>query len=136
MIVGIGIDLVSIDRVRAILTRHGERARRRLFTSLELADCDVRADVYSCLAARVAAKEAALKALGTGVGPGDRWTDAAVIRSISGCPELAFSGKPAERAKDMGVARVWVSLSHEAGIACAMVVLEGEEEQQEEEEEA
>ena len=127
MIVGIGIDLVSIERVRAILTRHGERARRRLFTCRELADCDARADVYSCLAARVAAKEAALKALGTGVGLGDRWTDAAVIRTVSGRPELAFSGKPAERARDLGVASVWLSLSHEAGIACAMVVLEGED---------
>jgi holo-[acyl-carrier protein] synthase len=125
MIIGIGVDVVEIERIRTLLERHGDRARHKLFTARELADCGVRADPAECLAARFAAKEAALKALGTGKEPGVRWTDLEVSRADSGCPGLSLAGGARERAERAGVGRAWLSLSHEAGLACAMVVLEG-----------
>ena len=124
MIVGIGVDLVAVDRVRAMLERHGARARRRLFTPHELAECDDRADPSECLAARFAAKEAALKALGTGKRPDLRWTDVEVTRGDSGEPELELSGRVRVYAEQLGVSRVLVSLTHERGLAGAFVVLE------------
>jgi holo-[acyl-carrier protein] synthase len=125
MIVGIGIDLVEIERVRATIALHGERARRRLFTPRELKDCDDRPDPGECLAARFAGKEAALKALGTGKGPGLRWTDVEIVRSGTSPPRLELSSEARAQADRLGVQRTWVSLSHEAGLACAIVVLEG-----------
>ena len=125
MIVGIGVDVVEIERIRNALQRHGDRARRRFFTPAELEECDGRADPGECLAARFAAKEAALKALGTGKGPGVRWTDLQVVRGDSGPPRLSFSDGVQKRAAALGVERSWVTLTHEAGVACAVVVLEG-----------
>ncbi len=126
MIVGIGIDLVEVERLRAALARHGERARRRLFTSREVRECEERTDPDQCLAARFAAKEAALKALGSGKQPAIRWTDLEVVRAESGAPRLELGGGARALAQRMGVARAWVSLSHEAGLAIALVVLEAD----------
>lgn len=125
MIVGIGIDTVHVQRLRTALERHGARLRRRLFTVGELADCDSQRDPTECLAARFAAKEAALKALGTGKITGFRWTDVEIRRSASGQPSLALSGRARERGEEIGVRRLWVSLSHDGGKAVALVVLEG-----------
>jgi holo-[acyl-carrier protein] synthase len=125
LIVGIGIDLVETQRVQHALARHGERARRRLFSARELARCDARADADECLAASFAAKEAALKALGTGKLPGIRWTDLELLRAESGQPQLELVGEARAQAERLGATRVWVSISHEAGLACAVVVLEG-----------
>ena len=125
MIAGIGVDLVSVERIRDVVARHGERARRRLFTLRELADCDGRADSEQCLAARFAAKEAAFKALGTGQGPGMRWTDVEVISGDSGRPRLELSARTAERARELGVSHAHLTLSHDGGSACAVVVMEG-----------
>ncbi|NIR45191.1 MAG: holo-ACP synthase [Gemmatimonadetes bacterium] len=124
MIVGVGIDLVAIDRVRGLVERHGERGRRRLFAEGELKDCDGRIDPAECLAARFAAKEAALKALGTGKRPGLRWTEIEVVEGEGGRPDLALSGGVRARAERLGVTRVWVSLTHEGGVAGAIVVME------------
>jgi holo-[acyl-carrier protein] synthase len=125
MVVGIGIDLVRVERMKDLLERHGERARGKLFTDGELADCDGRADPAECLAARFAAKEAAFKALSSGKVPGILWTDIEVRRAESGFPSLNLTGGARAHAGELGVERTWVSLSHEAGLACAMVVLEG-----------
>jgi holo-[acyl-carrier protein] synthase len=125
MIVGVGIDLVAIDRVRALVERHGERGRRRLFTKGELDDCDRRIDPAECLAARFAAKEAALKALGTGKQPELRWTEIEVAEGEGGKPGLVFSGGVQACAERAGVTRVSLSLTHEAGLAGAVVILEG-----------
>ncbi len=125
MIVGIGVDLVEIGRIREAVARHGERARRRFFTEDELTECDSRAKPEECLAVRFAAKEAALKALGTGKGPGFRWTDIEVTRDGSGPPQLKLGGVVLERAQRLGVERTSVSLSHEGDYACAVVLLEG-----------
>ncbi|UCC73312.1 MAG: holo-ACP synthase [Gemmatimonadota bacterium] len=124
MIVGVGVDFVEVERLRRVLARYGARARQRLFTTRELSDCESRLDPGECLAARFAAKEAALKALGTGKSPGIRWTDMEVIREGSGRPRLELSGEAHARAARLGAERAWVSLSHEAGLACAVVLLE------------
>lgn len=124
MITGIGVDLVEIDRIRGLLERYGDRIRGRLFTERELDECTGRADRNDCLAARFAAKEAAFKALGTGKAAGFRWHDVEVIRPAGGAPELSFHGLAGERARELGVSRAHVSLSHDGGLACAVVVLE------------
>lgn len=120
------MDLVSVNRIRVAIGRHGGRARRRLFTPRELVECDERLDPAECMAARFAAKEAAFKAVGTGKCAGTRWTDVEVLTEEGGRPRLELSGSTAERARALGTSRIHVTLSHEAGLACAFVLLEGE----------
>lgn len=124
MIVGTGIDLVDVGRVRRLLARHGERALRRFFTDDEAGLCHRTADPGQCFAARLAAKEAALKAFATGRARGIRWRDVEVVRNQSGTPGLRFHGAAATRARELRADRTWLSLSHERGQACAVVVLE------------
>lgn len=115
MIVGVGIDVVDVARFMATLER-APGLRERLFTAAER---DLPA---ASLAARFAAKEAIAKALGA---PGDlRWQDATVHRVVGGPPEVEVTGTVAARAAELGVARFHLSLSHDAGIASAMVVAE------------
>jgi holo-[acyl-carrier protein] synthase len=118
------VDLVEVRRVRAMMQRHGQRARRRLFTEAELADCDRRSDPAECQAARLAAKEAVFKALGTGKSPGFRWTDVEIVSEPSGSPRLELRRQALGQAEELGVTRALVSLSHDAGLGCAVVVLE------------
>lgn len=122
--VGLGIDIVEVARVRALLQRHPERAPARLFAPEERADCERRARPEECLAARFAAKEAFLKALGTGLRDGLSWREIRVRQDGRGCPELVLSGGAAERLRRRGGGRVHLSLSHEAGLAVAVVVIE------------
>lgn len=124
MIVGVGIDVVEVDRIRRILARHGERALSRLFTAAEVETCAERVDQADCLAARFAAKEAALKALGSGKTLGIRWVDLEVTRASSGKPSLEFRCVARKRGDELGVDGIWLSLSHEGAYACAVVVLE------------
>jgi holo-[acyl-carrier protein] synthase len=114
--VGVGIDVVDISRFGAALER-SPRLRERLFTD------DERGLPLGSLAARFAAKEAVAKALGAPAGL--QWLDAEVVRHGSGQPEIRVTGTVAARAAELGV-RTWhVSLSHDAGIASAVVVAEG-----------
>jgi holo-[acyl-carrier protein] synthase len=122
MVVGIGIDLVDVARFRAAMRRHGARLEQRLFTEGELADCAPRADRVLALAARFAAKEACVKALGTG--EGIRFRDIEVVRSATGAPTLRLHGGVSALASRAGVARSHLSLTHEATAAAAVVVLE------------
>ncbi len=126
MIVGTGIDLVEVERVRKMLARHGERALRRLFTPAEVEFCRQSADPAPCFAARLAAKEAALKALGTGQARGIRWRDVEVVRSGPDGPTLRLGAAALARARHVGAARSWLSLSHERRHACALVLLESD----------
>jgi holo-[acyl-carrier protein] synthase len=115
VIVGVGIDVVDVDRFEQTLART-PALRGRLFTAGE------RERPMASLAARFAAKEALAKALGA---PGGlHWTDAEVVSSDDGRPCLALTGSVAARASEVGAAHVHVSLSHDAGIASAVVVLE------------
>ncbi len=125
MIVGLGMDVVQIDRIARILSgdpRRAERFLARCFTAAERAYCDLRRDRAGSYAARFAAKEAAVKALGAPAGL--RWTDFEVVRA-EGAPTLALTGAAAEAAARRGVERVHLTLSHAAGLAAAAVILEG-----------
>ncbi len=124
MIVGTGMDLVSIDRLRRFRERHGERGLRRLFTEAELAYCLRQPDPAPFLAVRFAAREAFFKAVGTGWGRGGRWRDVEVEHDPRGAPSLALHGRAAVAARMAGAARVHVSLSHADEVAGAFVVLE------------
>lgn len=123
MILGIGIDLVEVARVAAVASRHGDRFLRRMFTPLEVEKVHGGREQY--LAARFAAKEAALKALGTGLGGGIRWVDVEVDNLSSGQPVLRLHGRALERAESLGASRYHISISHTADHALAQVVLEG-----------
>jgi holo-[acyl-carrier protein] synthase len=126
MIVGIGIDLVEVERITKALTRHGPRFERRVFTPKELEDCTDRVDRDQALAARFAAKEACLKALRTGWAEGLFFRQVEVTRAANGAPGLRLYEEAAKRAAAMGVRSVHVSLTHQPGIAGAIVLLEGD----------
>lgn len=125
MILGLGTDLVAVERVRSALQRHGERFSERILTPGEHALCDDRADPALCLASRFAAKEAGAKALGTGFGHGVRMRDLEVVRESGRAPQLHMHGGAAAVAADLGILRAHLSLSDEPGYALATVVLEG-----------
>jgi holo-[acyl-carrier protein] synthase len=126
VILGIGSDIVEIGRVAEVLRAHPERFRERVFTDGEQGYCDSRARPAEHYAARFAAKEAALKALGTGRDQRVRWRDVEVLRHPSGRPELRLHGRAAERAASLGASRLHLTLSHDDERALAVVVLEGE----------
>jgi holo-[acyl-carrier protein] synthase len=122
MIVGVGLDVVPITRMAGLLARHGERAEARLFSPGERADCVRRAQPAQHYAARFAAKEALLKALGAP--PGLRWTEIEVQTTPGGAPALVLSGAAAGAAARRGVVAQHLSLTHAGDIAAAVVVLE------------
>ncbi len=124
MIVGTGIDLVEIGKLRAAMERRGDRLRNRIFTPDEIRYCDRRPNPFQHYAARFAAKEALFKALGTGWSGGVGWRDAEVRNRTSGKPDLLLSGKALEVARQLGAARYRVSLSHTDRYAVAQVILE------------
>jgi holo-[acyl-carrier protein] synthase len=123
-IVGIGIDLVSIERLRAVLDRYGSRFVERVLTADERSYCERHQDPAPQVAARFAAKEAVLKALGIGLARGIRWQDVEVRRDGQGPPRIHLSGRAAEEAATLGVDRIHLSISHDHGTAVAMVILE------------
>jgi holo-[acyl-carrier protein] synthase len=115
-VVGIGVDLVDVDRVRRLLARRPTFVRR-VFTPEEVAYCERQAAPAECYAARWAAREACRKALG-GV-RGMRWHDVRVVRDASGAPSLVLEGATRARARALGVSEVLVALSHERRVAAA-----------------
>ncbi|MEA2169035.1 MAG: holo-[acyl-carrier protein] synthase [Solirubrobacteraceae bacterium] len=122
MALRVGIDTVSVESVQAALQAHGQRYLERVYTAREIADCTGADGVDpERLAARFAAKEAAVKALRI-VG-GVAWTAVEVVRDPGGWPELVLHGAAAERAREGGLDDSAVSLTHEAGLASAVVVL-------------
>ncbi len=123
MIYGIGTDIVAIERFQRFIDAGNTALIERLFTPLERSKCGNRKDAASCLAARFAAKEAFLKALGTGLRDGLSWLDMEVFNDALGKPGLQLSGKAAELC-DAGKLSIHLSLSHDGGSAIAMVVLE------------
>jgi len=124
MIVGIGLDLMEPARLARSLAEHGDRFEQRVFTPGEIADCKDRADRAQALAARFAAKEACLKALGTGWSEGLGFSQIEVVRTENGRPEIRLDGRASERAREIGVKTIHVSLTHQPTMAAAVVVLE------------
>ncbi len=124
MIVGTGIDIAEVPRIRQSIERFGSRFLQRVYTAGEIQYCDAKANRAERYAARFAAKEAAMKALGTGWNHGVRWRDCEVVRAPGGRPTLSFHGKAAEFSARLGVKNVSLSLSHTAEQAIAQVILE------------
>lgn len=122
-VIGHGVDIVAIERIATLLEAHGDRFRHRVYTPAEQAFAEAsgprRAERY---AVRFAAKEAALKALGTGLRGGITWTDIEVVASWSGRPELIVRGEAISVASRLGIDRWQVSLSHSGGMAIASVI--------------
>jgi holo-[acyl-carrier protein] synthase len=125
MIVGTGIDIAEVSRIRRSIERFGERFLHRIFTAGEIRYCDSKANRAERYAARFAAKEAAMKALGTGWNHGVRWLDCEVVRQPGGRPTLVFHGKAQEFAAKLGAKNAALSLSHTEEQAIAQVILEG-----------
>ena len=121
---GLGIDLVEIDRIRGLLTNHGERFKERTFTAGEIAYCDSCAESAMHYAARFAAKEAAAKAIGTGLwAQGVDWKDIEVVREASGRPTLLLHGGAKTHADKQGITSMLISLTHTRELAMAQVIL-------------
>ena len=126
MIVGTGVDIAEVDRIRAAAERFGSRFIERVYTPLEIAYVERRrASRYERYAARFAAKEAGMKAIGTGWRRGVRWQDFEVTNLPSGKPTLKFHGVAAQFAAMLGVKNIALSLTHTATEALAYVILEG-----------
>jgi holo-[acyl-carrier protein] synthase len=124
-ILGIGLDATDIPRLADVLSRYGDRFLRRVFTDGEIAYCTQRRNPAPHLAGRFAAKEAAMKALGTGHSRGVLWRDIEVVR-LSGPPRLQFHGGAAARAARMNVRGSLLTITHSDTLALAQVMLLGE----------
>ena len=126
MIVGTGVDIAEVDRIQAAVKRFGDRFLRRVFTPAEVSYCMAKPNAAERLAARFAAKEAGMKAIGTGLRYGITWQDVEVVRLPRQRPILEFHRKAAEFAARLGCKRTHLSLSHTKEQAIAYVILEGE----------
>ena len=125
MILGIGVDIIEVARIRAALdnARTGARFQARVFTEQEAAYCRRRHNAAESFAARFAAKEATMKALGRGFGQGIAWREIEVARG-DGAPAVRLSGGAQAYAKELGIRRIHLSLSHTADLAIAYVIAE------------
>jgi holo-[acyl-carrier protein] synthase len=124
LIVGLGLDIAEVDRMEAAIARHGATLINRLFTPSEAEYCERHRNRYERYAARFAAKEAAMKALGTGWSHGIRWRDIEVTREASGKPALRLAGVAREFADRMGVRHISLSITHSGNLALAQVIFE------------
>jgi holo-[acyl-carrier protein] synthase len=124
LIVGTGTDLAEVDRIRQAVERHGQRFLERIYTPGEIAYVERKANRWERYAARFAAKEAGMKAIGTGWRHGVRWIDFEVVNLPGGRPTLKLAGVAAEIAARMGVNNISLTLTHTAQTAMALVILE------------
>ena len=124
MIVGIGIDVAEVKRIRAVIESQGERFLRRVFTLDEVAYCEQFKNKYERYAGRFAAKDAGMKALGTGWSRGVRWVDVEVVRQRGGRPTLELKGEARKIADGLGVKHVALSITHTVEQAIAQVIFE------------
>jgi holo-[acyl-carrier protein] synthase len=124
VIVGTGVDLCEVARIKEAIARHGRRFVERVYTEREITYAERKANRYERFAARFAAKEAGMKALGTGWRGGLGWRDLEVTNQPSGRPTLTFHRKAAEIAAKLGVRNISLSITHTAEQAMAMVILE------------
>ena len=124
MIVGLGTDIAEVGRVRAAIERHGETFLRRVYTAKEREYCEQFKNKYERYAGRFAAKEAVMKALGTGWSRGVRWVDVEVVREKGGRPTIKLAGEAANVAGRLNVKNIAVSITHTAEQAFAQVIFE------------
>jgi len=124
VIVGIGVDLAEVDRIREAIERHGRRFIDRIYTPAEIRYVESKANRFERYAARFAAKEAGMKAIGTGWKRGVRWQDFEVSNLPSGRPTLQLHGVAAEVAASLSVRNIALSITHTAVEGMAIVILE------------
>jgi holo-[acyl-carrier protein] synthase len=124
VIVGTGVDLAEVDRIKTSFERFGERFRDRIFTSHEIAYVERKANRFERYAGRFAAKEAGMKAIGTGWKRGVRWQDFEVVNLPSGRPTLRLHGVAADVAAQLGVTAIHLSITHTSELGMAHVILE------------
>ena len=124
MIVGLGLDIAEVDRIEASIRRHGRAFVERIFTAAEIAYCEKHRNRAERFAGRFAAKEAAMKALGTGWANGVRWVDIEVVHEAGGKPALKLSGASREIAGRLGVMNIALTITHTGNTALAMVIFE------------
>jgi holo-[acyl-carrier protein] synthase len=125
MILGTGLDLAEVDRIRAAIARHGRRFIERIYTPAEIAYVEPKANRFERYAGRFAAKEAGMKAIGTGWKHGVSWQDFEVSNLPSGRPTLRLHGQAARIADQLGVKLISLSITHTAELGMAQVILEG-----------
>jgi holo-[acyl-carrier protein] synthase len=125
MIVGTGVDLAEVDRIRKAIGRYGNRFIDRIYTPAEIAYVERKANRFERYAGRFAAKEAGMKAIGTGWKYGVRWRDFEVANLPSGRPILKLHGEAARIADQLGVKLISLSITHTAELGMAHVILEG-----------
>jgi holo-[acyl-carrier protein] synthase len=126
MILGIGNDIVDVERIEKIVGRHADAFLEKIFTPSERAEAKRRNERPEYYAGRWAIKEAVAKALGHGIGEKCGWLDVETLGDSVGRPRTRLSGCASETAARLGVETVHVSLSHDRKLACAFVVVEGE----------
>jgi len=124
VIVGMGIDIAEVERIKGAIERHGEVFLRRIFTAKEREYCERFRNKFERYAGRFAVKEAAMKALGTGWSRGVRWVDIEVVRQKGGRPTLTLAGEAGKIAKQLGVKHIALSITHTAAQAFAQVIFE------------
>jgi holo-[acyl-carrier protein] synthase len=124
LIIGLGVDIAEVPRIKAAIERRGQPFLRRVYTSKEIAYCESFKNKFERYAGRFAAKEASMKALGTGWRAGVRWVDFEVLREQSGRPVLALTGEAAKIAAALGVRRISLSITHTESQALAQVIFE------------
>ncbi len=123
MIYGVGTDMVEIDRIRSMYERHGQRFLQRVFTDQEIAYCTSKRNIEQHLSGRFAAKEAVAKALGTGLLQGVSLKDIEVVKH-DGPPEITLHNRAEAIMKELNISRILLSITHEAGLAMAFVIME------------
>ena len=124
MIVGIGTDMIEIERIERSVARYGDSFLQRLFTPGEIAYCGRKKNAAESFAARFAAKEAGAKALGTGISRGVAWRELEVTRAPGQRPELHLHGRAREMAEKLGVRHISLSLTHTRAMSMAVVIAE------------
>ncbi len=124
MIVGLGVDIAEVDRIEAAIGRHGQSFLRRVFTPAEIEYCERHRNKSERYAGRFAAKEAAMKALGTGWRRGVRWRDIEVTNLPGGKPTLRLAGRAREFADELRVRHISLSITHSGRTALAQVIFE------------
>ena len=124
MIIGMGIDMEEVERVKGAIERQGERFLKRIYTERERAYCEQFKDKYERYAGRFAVKEAAMKALGTGWSRGVRWVDIEVVRLPGRRPTLELQGEARKIAQKLGVKNMAISITHTPKQAWAQVIFE------------
>ena len=129
MVIGSGIDIVNIERIERLMGRWGDHFLKRVYTEQEISRCQCRSRPAECYALRFAAKEAFLKAIGSGLRDGLRWTDIEVANDRLGKPFLSFHRRAKEILQIHRIERTHLTLSHDRPFAVAHVLLEGNDDE-------